>query len=146
MVCLLFSHCLRIRAANLDLAGALAPLLIDVHDVVEPVGVQVADGVLVGHDERRVVPERLAVALLGELVPLCAKALWHQGRVRSPTFGLGPGFEGSARFHLGPFSLMSGMLDLAELRADAELARGIVLAVPLITVVSVVISRFFDPI
>ena len=41
---------------------------------------------------------------------------------------------------------MSGVLDLAELRADAELARRIVLAVPLITVVSVVISRFFDPI
>ena len=74
---------------NLNLAGALAPLLVDVHDVVESVWIQVAYGVLVGHDERRVVPESLAVVLLSELVPLCTEALWHQGHVRS----LGPGFH-----------------------------------------------------
>ena len=49
----------------LNLAGALAPLLVNVHDVVESVWIQVPNGILVGHDERRVVPERLAVALLG---------------------------------------------------------------------------------
>ena len=73
----------------LNLAGALAPLLVNVHDVVESVWIQVAYGVLVGQDELRVVPESLAVVLLSELVPLCTEALRHQGRVRS----LGPGFH-----------------------------------------------------
>ena len=34
---------------------------------------------------------------------------------------------------------MSGVLDLAELRADAELARRVVLAIPLITVRNILI-------
>ena len=73
----------QINIANLYLAGALAPLLVDVHEVVESVGIEMAEGVLVGHDERRVVPERLAVVLLRQLVPLGAKALRHHRNIGS---------------------------------------------------------------
>ena len=97
--------------ANLYLAGALAPLLVDVHQVVESVGIEMAEGVLVGHDERRVVPDRLAVALLRQLVPVGAKAFRHQGGVGS---WRGPGLDGSVRL-LGPGPRVSGVLDLAEL-------------------------------
>ena len=121
---------------NLYLAGALAPLLVDVHDVVESVGVEVADRVFVGHDQRRVVPQRLAVVLLGELIPLCAEALGHEGHIRC----LGPGFQSSARLNFGPGSRVSGALDLAELRADTELAGRVVLAVSLVAVVEALVD------